>query len=155
MRPPLAYVERMVRPVHVAAATGAAFLLAGCGAADDEGGFGVPRQETPGQIEGERTPIAGTVVITDNGCLHLEIDGATAPWIVWPPDAAIGDQGGVEVDEVQYDDGVEVRATGALVALEDLPDGGNPDGYFASFGGFCGADDAGVVVLDRVERAGG
>lgn len=142
--------------VRLAAALAAAsFLVAGCAGEDSRAGFGVARQQEAGEVPGDREALGGTVVIAYNGCLHLRLEDGSEPWIVWPPDAEMSDAGGVEWGGAAFADGTRVKGTGARVTLEDLPDGGNPDSYFASFGGFCGADDAGVVAFDSVDPAEG
>jgi len=139
----------------VAALAAASFLLVGCAGDDSQAGFGVARQQEVGEVPGVREELGGTVVIASNGCLHLRLEDGSEPWIVWPPDAEATDDGGVRWGDEAFADGTRVTGTGARVTLEDLPDGGNPDSYFASFGGFCGADDAGVVAFDSVDPAEG
>mgnify|MGYP000067792670 CR=1 FL=1 len=153
----------MTRPLVVALS--GALLLAGCGgAAEDAGeatddamaGFGVPRQTTIDEVTAERLPLSGTIEIAGDGCLYLAMDGGARPWIVWPPGAAQGADGGVVTASGEaLGDGDAVLGVGAVVTLADLPDGADPDSYFGAFGGFCDADAAGVVVLDQVSRAGG
>lgn len=134
----------------VAALAAASFLLVGCAGDDSLAGFGVARQQEAGEVPGDREELGGTVVIAYNGCLHLRLEDGSEPWIVWPPDAEMSEAGGVDWGGATFADGTRVTGAGALVTLADLPDGANPDSYFASFGGFCEADDAGVVVFDDV-----
>jgi len=143
----------MVRLAAVLAA--ASFLVVGCAGEDSQAGFGVPRQQEAGEVPGDREELGGTVVIASNGCLRLRLEDGSEPWIVWPPDAEATDDGGVRWGDAAFADGARVMGTGARVTLEDLPDGGNAYSYFASFGGFCDADDAGVVVFDSVDPADG
>ena len=148
--------------VGMRAATGGAAVLmcatlAACGAQEGEAmvGFGVPRQQSVDEVTAERSPVSGTVLVADNGCLNLAIDEVGLRWIVWPPGAAQHpeDASATVVDGVTYRDGDPIAGVGALVSLTDLPDGASPDSYFASFGTYCGADVAGVVVLDWLKPA--
>lgn len=143
----------------VAVATALTLAACGTGGAEDEfgesseAGFGVAQLQSADQVEGVREPIRGTVSVASNGCLRLLIDDGTAPWIVWPPGSELADNGGVVADGSRYYDGDVLVGAGILVDLADLPDGDNPDSYFSSFGGYCGADETGVVVFDAVAHA--
>lgn len=133
-------------------------ILAACGALEEApAGFGVPRQQAVDEVTAERTPITGTVRLASNGCLDLEIEGEGLRWIVWPPGAAQhpDEASATVVNDVAYRDGDTITGVGALVELSELPAGDNPDSYFSSFGTYCGADRAGVVVLDWLEPAAG
>lgn len=105
------------------------------------------------EVAGLREPIRGTVSVASNGCLRLLMDDGASPWIVWPPGSDLADNGGVQADGSRYYDGDALVGAGVLVALSDLPGGDNPDSYFSSFGGYCGAEQTGVVVLDAVAHA--
>jgi hypothetical protein len=129
--------------------------LSGC--ASTEAGFGLPvldaddAQAAIATGSAEPASQAGTLHVESNGCFTWmaasETDAGNGAWIVWPADArqdadvvVLGS--GARVGE---DDDLEVE--GAVVALEDLPDGATPDSYFGSFGGFCDAGQRGVLVL--------
>lgn len=135
--------------------------LAGCfglgSGSGSEAGFGLPTLDegdastTIAAAAARAEPIAGRLVVERNGCFTWRsTDGdqaADGAWIVWP-------EGSRQVgDEVVLESGVRVlygdliEAVGAVVALDDLPDGGGEDSYFGSFGLFCDAPDRGVVVL--------
>ncbi len=143
----------------VAVAVALALAACGSGGIEDEfeesgeAGFGVAQLQSADQVEGVREPIRGTVSVASNGCLRLLIDDGSSPWIVWPPDSELADNGGVIADGSRYYDGDVLVGAGVLVDLADLPDGDNPDSYFSAFGGYCGADETGVVVFDAVAHA--
>lgn len=127
-----------------------ACALAGC-AADpgSEAGFGLPTFDPdPGVAT---TPIEGSLVVEANGCFTLDSDGfGDGGWIVWPATAR---QDGADVvldSGARLGDGDTLVGEGAVLALADLPAGGNPDSFFGSFGGFCDAGERGVVVLVEV-----
>jgi len=133
-------------------------LLTGCsGATDDEGGFGLPVLSTDAAHEAltaagmESAALHGVLSVQQDGCFTWagagEADGA---WIVWPESAQADPEDGARVrldGGAAVGDGSSLTARAGLVSLDDLPDGANPDGYFGSFGGFCGADERGVLVL--------
>lgn len=130
----------------------ASAALAACAAdASTEVGFGLPTQPPDEPVEGPREELRGRLHVEDDGCFTWDTGGATRPWIVWP---AGGEHAGDRVvlpDGTSVGDGDALVATGARVAPDALPDyrdGG--DSYFSAFGGFCGVEDRGVVVLDEV-----
>jgi len=136
----------------------AAVLLAGCaGEVDDQAGFGLPvlspgaAQEVLADAGVSAEAREGVISVQDDGCFTWAGAGdADGAWIVWPesgqPDPEDG--GRVVVDGgATVGDGSAVVAHGGVVALDDLPDGANPDGYFGSFGGFCDAEERGVLAL--------
>lgn len=138
-------------------------LLAGCaGEANDEGGFGLPVLSAGSAQEvltGARAMVQareGVLSVQDDGCFTWAGAGdADGAWIVWPESAQPDpDDGGLVVLDggASVGDGSKLTARGGLVDLGDLPDGANADGYFGSFGGFCGADERGVLVLLDVTR---
>ena len=129
----------------------AALLLAGCGDAGDEGGFGVPRQPADAPLPGARTEIRGTVQVESNGCLNLDTGSGEPRWIVWPAGQE-DDQGQPVLDGRVVADGDELTGTGAVVSADVLPDWSDPNGYFGSYGAFCAAGRKGIVVLDDVVR---
>ena len=67
--------------------------ITGCGAGDDEGGFGVPRQPADAAPTGDRVDLRGTVQVESNGCLALDLDSGARRWIVWPTDQDDADLG--------------------------------------------------------------
>lgn len=141
---------------YLALGATALLTLAGCGALGDaEVGFGVPRQNQIDEVTSVREPINGTIDVAGDGCMNLALPTGETRWIVWPPDAEQGDSGDIVLSGGQeFGDGDAITGVGALVTLADLPGGSDADGYFGSFGGFCDADDAGVVVLDWLELTG-
>ncbi len=112
------------------------------------------RQDEPGTIPGARLVVRGTVVALDNGCLMLDRDGGGVPWIVWPPGTMPGDGATADVAGTVYADGDEVTGTGTSAVLADLPGGNSDATYFGAQGHHCGADSAGVMVLDSIAHAG-
>jgi hypothetical protein len=129
----------------------AALLLAGCGDAGAEGGFGVPRQPADAPLPGARTEIRGTVQVESNGCLTLDTGSGAPRWIVWPA-AQEADQGQPVLDGRVVADGDELTGTGTVASADVLPDSSDPNGYFGSYGAFCAAEQKGIVVLDDVVR---
>ncbi|MCL3863046.1 hypothetical protein [Actinotalea sp. K2] len=133
--------------------------LGACGGHDVQAGFGLPTQPPDEPFVGDRTALAGTFWVEDNGCFTLELDPGTAGqedhprrWVVWPSDAEhAGDRvrlaGGSELL-----DGARVTGTGAVVALGTLPGWSDPSSYYGSFGRFCTTGVDQVVVLDAVAR---
>lgn len=139
----------------------ALLAVTACGGSLDssEGGFGL------GELSAEDTaevfasagvapePMNGQLRVQDNGCFTWSGEQADGAWIVWPESAGLDGENGGQVmldGGERVGDGSPLRGAGAVVALEDLPGGSNPDSYFASFGGYCGADAAGVVVFTEV-----
>ena len=136
-------------------------MLVGCGGTSgpDEGGFGLgslTAEDGRSAFAGAGVtpePLRGTLRVRDDGCFTWSGESGDGAWIVWP-DAAHSDRddgGRVVLDGGEVvSDGSALSAKGALIALDDLPDGGNPDSYFGSYGGFCGADSKGVMLLTAV-----
>ncbi|WP_062517404.1 hypothetical protein [Demequina gelatinilytica] len=141
-----------------AAAACVAAALAGCGGdAVDTNPLGyLARQDEPGYIPGARLEVSGTIVALENGCLMLDRDrdGAGVPWIVWPPGTVPGDEG-ADVHGVAFGPGDVVTGAGTVAVLADLPGGNDDDTYFGAQGHYCGADSAGVMVLDSLRHAAG
>jgi hypothetical protein len=138
----------------------AASVLTGCGVSgSDEGGFG------PGTLAQEDARSAfdsagvaaralqGMLRVRDDGCFTWSGDEGDGAWIVWPDTVeSDADDGGRVVlqDGAVVSDGTTLSAEGAVVTLADLPDGGDPDSYFGSYGRFCDADARGVMLLSDV-----
>jgi hypothetical protein len=139
-------------------ATTIASMIALCGCAggldDSEGGFGL------GTLDADSADAAlasagvdpvnrsGALSVASNGCfMWSSDDDADGAWLVWPAEARQSDDGVILGDGEQVGDGDRLEAIGSLVALSDLPDGGNPDSYFGAYGGFCGAGERGVLVI--------
>jgi len=133
-----------------AAAAAAVLVLAGCAGAGDEtlAGFGLPVQPEEG-VPGPRRPVSGVLRVEHNGCFTLEDAGGARRWLVWPRDARHDDDHVVLGDGTAVGDGAVLVGEGARVDAAALPDF-TSDGYYGSFGRFCGADELGVVVLDEV-----
>jgi uncharacterized protein YfaP (DUF2135 family) len=132
--------------------TAALLLLAGCGDAGSEGGFGVPRQPADAPLVGTRTEIRGTVRVEANGCLTLDTGNRAARWIVWPAGQE-EEQGQPVLAGRVVADGDEVTGSGAEMSAAVLPGWSNDSSYFRSYGSFCAAGERGIVVLDDVARA--
>ena len=120
--------------------------------AGDEGGFGLPILPSNDPPRGPAGVVTGTLRVESNGCFTLDLDEGDQPWVVWPSGTTQeGDRvilpGGDEVG-----DGDRLRGDGALADADDLPEWSVSDSYFHAFGTFCGADERGVVLLDRVHR---
>ena len=138
-------------------------LLSACGVDDTLGGFGLPELDASDRAEvlagagASAESVTGTLSILDDGCHTFSGTGAAdGAWIVWPAGTAAvdGDNGQVRLsDGTLAVDGTALTGSGAVVLLDDLPGGENPDSYFASFGTFCGADDRGVLVLEDAATA--
>ncbi|MGW8483767.1 hypothetical protein ACWGJP_11555 [Microbacterium sp. NPDC055903] len=136
-------------------------LLTGCvGQGADEGGFGLPELDAHDAAEVfvdagvEPVPVAGGIVTLDNGCHTWSGQGsADGAWVVWPSDVGLDPEAGgaaVLADGTVVDEETVLSGAGALIELEQLPGGGNPDSYFSSFGSFCDAGERGVLVLAEV-----
>ncbi|MGF2948023.1 hypothetical protein [Microbacterium alcoholitolerans] len=135
--------------------------LTGCGSGDGEAGFGLGDLSPQGRAEVlvsagvSASALEGALAVAGNGCFLWEGDVGDSAWIVWPDSAEPdrSDGAGVILDDGSaVTDGSPLRGLGALVTLEDLPAGASPDSYFGSFGRFCGADEAGVIVLAEVTK---
>ncbi len=138
-----------------------ALSFTGCATADTgtEAGFGLPRMTAQDVADAITVPAAdraGALDVASNGCFHWSsADDDDGAWIVWPEDAE------QDADVVVLGSGERIGADSALtgrgriVELADLPAGGDPDSYFGSFGRFCGADSAGVLVLEDVAPSRG
>ncbi|BDV31048.1 hypothetical protein [Microbacterium terricola] len=143
--------------VALAAVIGVVFGLGGCAADDSEAGFGLPTlspEESAGVLDAAGpAAVDGALQVETNGCFMWRADGAPedGAWIVWPEgarqdaDVVVLSSG----DRVGSGDGI--LGEGDLVTLSDLPSGADPDSYFGSFGAFCGADERGVIVLERAD----
>jgi hypothetical protein len=130
-------------------------FLSGC--TSSEAGFGLPTLDASGAsaavAEGdvEPGPVAGTLAVESNGCFTWSTgEAADRPWVVWPDDARQDGDGVILGSGERIVAGSELEGVGAKVELADLPGGSNPDSYFASFGTYCSADEAGVLVLTRI-----
>ena len=127
-----------------------AVLLAGCGplqpASDGEaeGGFGLPQQLSGEVYPGTRRELTGELRVAANGCANLEIDGVSR-LAVWPAGSELSRPVRLP-DGTELEHGDEVRLTGAILPVAELP--GGPDGYWGSLTGFCGTDEA--IVIDSV-----
>ena len=137
-----------------------AALTTGCGSKDSLTGMALPALGPDDRVDGALVPFEGVVRIGSQGCLMVEVtdpagDGAER-WAVWPTGAeeiyAAGPQNtnGVLVEGQRYVKGDPITGTGRPVALEALPGGGKGRGYFRSSGTYCGALDAGVLVIDDI-----
>ncbi|MDQ0612825.1 hypothetical protein QF046_000466 [Microbacterium sp. W4I4] len=136
-------------------------MLVGCSGtgAPDEGGFGLgaltAEDALAAFVRAGAAPerLRGTLTVRDDGCFTWSGESGDGAWIVWP-DAAESDRddgGRVVLDGGEVvSDGSALSAEGALIALADLPDGGNPDSYFGAYGGFCDAGSEGVMLLTAV-----
>lgn len=136
-------------------------MLVGCSStsAPDEGGFGLgtlTAQDAQAALaRAGVTPesLHGMLKVRGDGCFTWSGESGDGAWIVWPDAAdADRDDGGRVVlagGEV-VSDGSALSAEGALIALDDLPEGGNQDSYFGAYGGFCDADSEGVMLLTTV-----
>ncbi len=139
----------------------AVLLLTGCGLDDPastEAGFGLATlsaDEAAAAADSAGSSFSyreGRLAVAANGCLHWasddELDGS---WMVWPDGYAEDGSGVIPADGVRVGEGGRITGTSAPVALADLPEGADPDSYFGSFGRYCGADEAGVLVLASFE----
>lgn len=144
---------RSTKTLGVLAAVAAALLLCSC-SASDEGGFGLPTLAADAAGDALRAAgamaadLEGSLVVGGNGCFRWSSDdGADGAWVVWPrgwkqdADHVVTDSGQT------IGDGASLVGNGARIALADLPDGDDADSYFGAFGGFCKAEESGVVVL--------
>lgn len=133
-------------------------MLVGCSATNgsDEGGFGLgtlaaeDAQTVLARAGVTPARLSGTLTVRDDGCFTWSGESGDGAWIVWPDTAELDRDDGGRVmlsGGAVVSDRSEVSAEGALVALADLPGGGNPESYLGSYGGFCDADSAGVMVF--------
>jgi hypothetical protein len=129
--------------------------LSGC--ASSEAGFGLPTLDASAasaaiaEGDAEPGPVSGTLAVESNGCFTWSAgEGTERTWVVWPDDARHDGDGVILGSGERIVAGAQLEGVGAVVELADLPDGGNSDSYFASFGTFCSADVTGVLVLTRV-----
>ena len=141
---------------------GGAVLISLTGCSSSEAGFGLPvlddaqAESVLAGADADVEPTSGNLAVESNGCFTWRSgsdDAAHADraWIVWPDDAR---QDGAEVvlgSGARIGEGAALDVVGAVVALADLPDGNTDDSYFGSFGGFCGADERGVLVVRDIE----
>jgi hypothetical protein len=132
-----------------------ALVLSGC--TSSEVGFGLPTLDasaaSAATADGgaEPGPVSGTLAVESNGCFTWSThDRADGPWVVWPDDAKQDGDAVILGSGERIVAGAALEGVGAIVELVDLPDGSNPDSYFASFGTFCSADSTGVLVLTKV-----
>jgi len=139
----------------VAAVITASSLLTACAAAPEAEDAPLRRQAEVGEIPGARLEVAGTVRRSELGCLVLERANGTAPWIVWPPGTEETLDGGAEVAGEVFHEGDTVAGTGVTAVLADLPGGNSDSSYLGGAGARCGADAAGVLVLDSIGHAEG
>ena len=138
-------VPRVLAAVVLAAA------LAACATASPpaDAGMGLPVQLPGEAYPGERTPLTGTLEVTDVGCDHAMVDG-TERYVIWPA-------GAEKVNGVRLPDGSVLRdgdafeAVGALTPAEPLT--AEPNGWWAHTIGFCDADATQVLVLDEARPA--
>lgn len=147
--------------VRATALTFAVLVLAGCSPVSDEAGFGLgdlspqDRAEVLTSAGVSARALDGTLSVAGNGCFRWRGDVGDDAWIVWPDSAQPDRTDGAAVsldDGSTVTDGSRLHGSGALVALDDLPAGADPDSYFGSFGRFCGAGDSGVIVLAEVTQ---
>lgn len=119
----------------------------------DVAGPGLPVQPAVRALKGEREELAGTLRVEGDGCFTWADGPAEPRWVVWPP-SATHDGARVRLgDGTLLGDGDRLEGAGFLGGAEVLPEWDVADSYFRTFGDFCGADERGVVVLDKVRRA--
>ncbi|WP_124341794.1 hypothetical protein [Cellulomonas algicola] len=125
-------------------------VVAACGT-DSEAGFGMPTQQSVGQVPGERSDVEGVLRVEANGCFTLELDDGTRPWVVWPAGTTMDAEAAV-LGTTRATDGDRLAGRGVLVDASALPGWENADSYAHAFGAFCDAEAVGVVALDEVDR---
>lgn len=135
------------------AAAALVVLVTGCGVGEpgsDEVGWGLPVLHDGEHVAGAVTPVDGAFRVEENGCFTLEMPDGSRRWVVWPRDAEQADDTVVLPDGGVVADGDRVSGTGVVAGAEVLPTWSTVDSYFRSIGDFCGAGEAGVVVLSEV-----
>jgi hypothetical protein len=124
--------------------------LSGClGVVDDDsaqGGLGLPQQLDGETYPGARDELAGTVVVAENGCFLLDVDGVVR-LAIWPAGSRGDGDGVVLPDGDRLVGGSGLAARGTVLPVTGLA--GGPDGYWATVVQFCVPDDRDVVVLDE------
>lgn len=153
-----------MRLLTAVAAAGAAVLLSSCGASsDDTAGYGhvevgdLPDDAT-GHFTADRQTVAARLVLHDNGCVNVEVDGVEhVP--LWPDGTSV-EQDGDDLDryEVELSNGIELAVTSAggdaftadgVVDTADVPlTSDDEGGKVGSFVAYCDAPGAPVAFFD-------
>lgn len=146
------------RVLALAAVAAVVALSSGCSASDSEAGFGLPTLDpeeaasAAASAGSQEQSVNGALAVESNGCFTWRSDDdADGAWLVWPDDASQDADVVVLGDGRRLTDGDPVAGSAVLVTLADLPDGGNSDSYFGSFGGFCDAGARGVLVVTEID----
>ena len=123
------------------------WLAAACqvAAPPDQAGMGLPVQ-LPGEVyQSERSPLSGTLHVTDTGCDHAMVDGRKR-YVIWPAGSAKVD--GVRLpDGSVLADGDPFEGVGGLTPVEPLT--ADRNGWWAHTIGFCDPEATEVLVLDE------
>ncbi len=111
--------------------------------------MGLPVQLPGESYPGERARLATRLVVGEEGCAYVSVDGQRLVGI-WP--AGSQWSGPVRLpDGNELVDGDELIGTATVVGFEELP--GGPDGWWAHVTGFCAGDAPRAVVFDEVSEA--
>jgi hypothetical protein len=140
-----------MRRMHRTAVVGTLLLvlLAACGDPPAEGGMGLPAKIDGETYPGPRGELRGTVVVAENGCVELEVDGRR--WfVIWPSGARLDTLVRLP-DGTVLDEGDTVEAIGGPTAVAPLV--GDGGGYWGHAIGFCAPDATEVLVLDEARAA--
>jgi hypothetical protein len=90
---------------------------------------------------GAPSTYAGAVALRDNGCIFLELDGASV-WMVWPPGASY-ESTGEHQSNIRLGDnrrvfpGDRIEVVGELITRSGLPQGDDANTLWGSHAGFC------------------
>ena len=111
-----------------------------------EAGLSVPTAELLPTPDAQES-IAGTVIVADDGCFHLETESGRR-FVVWPSGTQ---QDGAVVrlpDGRELGQGDPISGRGWLLeAAEAVAAADEPDGYLAAVIGFCADDGESLAVL--------
>ncbi|MBT0995683.1 hypothetical protein KIN34_15495 [Cellulomonas sp. DKR-3] len=153
-----------MRPELVLAALGAALLVSSCGASeDDTAGYGHVevtdlREDATAHFTAESAVVAARLVLRDNGCVNVEIDG-TEHVPLWPEGTRV-EQDGDDLDryEVELSNGFVLAVAGAhgdaftangVVDSASVPlTSDDEGGKVGSLVGYCEATGAPVAFFD-------
>jgi hypothetical protein len=144
----MAEADSMKRTVAIAATLTWSMALAACGVG--EGGMGLPHQLAGETYPGDRMAVAGELVVAQNGCLELNVDGARY-FVIWPAGATLDAFVRLPNGDV-IGEGDRVEGTAALTPTAPLT--ANRDGYWANAIGFCAPEAAEVLVMDIARLPG-
>lgn len=122
-------------------------ILPACLSGEGEAGIGLPQQRPGEEYPGEREELAGTLEVTDRGCITVVIEDESF-LVVWPAGSELDDAVRLPNGQVLPPD-ARIAGVGAKVRADVLTADAN--GYWSNAIGFCAPEDEHVVVFDEVE----